>query len=92
MSLPTLLCRSALLFSALVLAPRISAAVDRADIATRLESLPAGHPRLFLSRDGEVALKQRIASDPFLQSVQRSIVAEADPAASVPVERVQVGG
>lgn len=68
------------------------AAVDRADIATGLAALPRTHPRLFLDARGETALRQRIASDPFLQSIQAGIVAEADRQLTAPpVQRVLIG-
>jgi hypothetical protein len=83
--------RLAVLISLLV-APQVSAAVDRADVAARLDAVSSNHPRLFLNRDGEAALKQRIASDAFLQSIQSSIVAEADrQLESKPVQRVLIG-
>jgi hypothetical protein len=68
------------------------AAVDRADLATGLAALPRTHPRLFLDAKGETALRQRIAADPFLQSIQAGIVAEADRQLKTPpVERVLIG-
>jgi hypothetical protein len=71
---------------------RLSAAVERADIAVRLNALPRAHPRLFLTRDAEAALKQRIASEPLLQSIEAGILAEADRELKTkPVARVLIG-
>lgn len=76
----------------LALSVRASAAVDRHEIATALTALPATHPRLFLDAKAEAALKQRIASDVFLQSIQAGLVAEADRQLKAPpVERVLIG-
>lgn len=86
------LFRFTLLLFLAVIGPRVSAAADRAGIVARLAAMPESHPRLFLNRDAEAALKQRIASDPVLQSIQASIVAEADrQLKSQPVERVLIG-
>jgi hypothetical protein len=69
-----------------------TAAADRTEIATGLAALPRTHPRLFLDAKGETALRQRIAADPFLRSIQSGIVAEADrQLKSPPVERVLIG-
>jgi hypothetical protein len=77
---------------AAVVTPVTRAATSRTDIVTKLETMPAGHPRLFLDRAGETALKQRVAVDPFLQLIQRGIVEEAErQLQSAPVQRVQIG-
>ena len=88
---PVLRCL-AVLVSLVVIPLHASAAVDRADLARRIDAASQVHPRLFLNREGEVALKQRVASDAFLQSIQRGIIAEADrQLESKPVQRVLIG-
>ncbi|MBL9210365.1 MAG: hypothetical protein JNL92_07840, partial [Opitutaceae bacterium] len=75
-----------------VLSLRLSAAVERSEIATGLTALPRTHPRLWLDAAGETALRQRVAGDRFLQSIQAGIVAEADRQMTAPpVQRVLIG-
>ena len=67
-------------------------AVETAEVVRRVRKLPATHPRLFLPAGGEVAIKQRVASDPLWQGVQEGLVAEAErQLATKPVERVLIG-
>jgi hypothetical protein len=81
-----------LLIFATIAAPFANAAVDRADIARRLDALPGTHPRLFLSREGQDALSQRITSDSVLRTLQADLLAEADHQLKTqPVERVLIG-
>ncbi|MBL9213234.1 MAG: heparinase II/III family protein [Opitutaceae bacterium] len=75
-----------------VLSLRLSAAVERSEIAAGLTALPRTHPRLWLDAAGETALRQRVADDRFLQSIQAGIVAEADRQLTAPpVQRVLIG-
>ena len=68
------------------------AAVDRAEITRGLAALPPTHPRLFLDAQAGTALRQRVAADPFLQSIQSGIIAEADRQLKTsPVARVLIG-
>jgi hypothetical protein len=75
-----------------IVATHVSVAVERADIARRLDALPKAHPRLFLNADAEAALKQRITSEPILQMIHTGILAGADRELKTPpVERVLIG-
>ncbi len=53
------------------------AAVDLAEISSRIDSLP-DHPRLFFPRSAEAALKLRIEREPLIAAVHRSILSHAE--------------
>ncbi len=92
MSVISVLRRVALVLALAVASSRLPAAVDRADLSRRLEAISSTHPRLFLNHEAELALRQRIAADPVLQSIQAGILAEADRQLKTkPVERVLIG-
>ncbi|MBI5768646.1 MAG: heparinase II/III family protein [Verrucomicrobia bacterium] len=63
-----------------------------AEVAKKLEQIPATHPRLFLSSAGEAALKQQIAADPLWAKLAAGVTREADQQLRTkPVERVLIG-
>jgi hypothetical protein len=69
-----------------------AAAVETAEIAQRLQALPAAHPRLFLPAGGEAALRRQIAADPLMRKAHAGLVREADRQLTTkPVERVLIG-
>lgn len=69
-----------------------AATVDRTAIEQRLNAMSRSHPRLFLTREGEATLKQRIAGDPMLRAIQAGLIAEADrELKTAPVQRVLIG-
>lgn len=72
--------------------PPLRAAVTPAEIAEKLARVPPTHPRLFLTADGEAALRRQIAADPFRATLFADVVREADrQLAAKPVERVLIG-
>jgi hypothetical protein len=61
-------------------------------VAGRLAQLPAAHPRLFLARGAEVALKQQIAASPLMSRLQVDLLAEAErELRSEPVKHEKIG-
>jgi hypothetical protein len=67
-------------------------AVEPAELQRRLEQSPVAHPRLFLTRESEMALRERAARDPVSQQIQAGVIREADRLlSSQPVERVLIG-
>ncbi len=69
-----------------------SARITRDAVAARIAKAPRIHPRLFLGRGAEAALKQKIAGDPLLARAVARLTVEADgilPAA--PVEHKKIG-
>ncbi|MCX6954684.1 MAG: hypothetical protein NTV51_21220 [Verrucomicrobia bacterium] len=84
--------RFAWLVALIAVSSAVAATVDNADVARRLQQMPATHPRLFLPAGGEAAIKQRVATDPFWAGLQAGVVQEADrQLASKPVEHVLIG-
>ena len=68
------------------------AAIDRTEVRQKLAAMPAAHPRILLNAETERALKQRLTSDPVLQSIQAGLLAEADrQLVAPPMERVLIG-
>lgn len=64
----------------------------RADVAARLDAMPGTHPRIFLDREAEAALKRRIAEQPLLQSVQADLEDVAERMLDhAPVQRELIG-
>ncbi len=69
-----------------------SAAVENAEVAKHLKTMPAAHPRLFLGSGGEADLKQQIAANPIMAQLKGELLREAErELSSQPVERVQIG-
>ncbi len=87
--------RIALVFAAAVpvaAAVAATATIETADVAQRLQRLPATHPRLFLAAQDEDTLRRQIAADPVMAMVQASVIREADRQLTTkPVERVLIG-
>jgi hypothetical protein len=84
-------CLLAVVLLAALVRPAL-AALDPAAVAARLERLSPEHPRLFLAAGAEKALAERTASDPVMQAVRISLLAEADRGLkTTPVKRVQIG-
>lgn len=66
--------------------------VEPAEIARRLEQIPATHPRLYLPAGGETALRRQISADPVMGKLFANLLREADrQLATKPVERVLIG-
>ncbi len=66
--------------------------VEPAEIARRLEQIPATHPRLYLPAGGEAALRSQISADPVMGKLYANLIREADrQLATKPVERVLIG-
>ena len=79
-------------FGLLLGAVAAARAVSPADVAKKLEQIPASHPRLFLSAEGEAALRRQIAADPLWAGVAAGITREADQQLRTkPVQRVLIG-
>ncbi len=67
-------------------------AAVREDVAARVRAASREHPRLFLSRAEETALKRRIAADPLLSKALDHVTSLAGRMADVePVEHRKVG-
>jgi hypothetical protein len=66
--------------------------LETAEVARRLQAMPPGHPRLFLPRGAETALRRQLEAHPVMSGLLADLRREADrELGSVPVERVQVG-
>jgi hypothetical protein len=72
-------------------APSAAPAVTAQEVGAAVARI-GPHPRLFLDRAAETALKARIAQDPLLQALQARVLADADrELKSQPVARVLIG-
>src|SRR5688572_5321449 len=81
----------AIMFFTVVALPAVGK-VEPAEIARRLEQIPATHPRLYLSGGGEAALRDQISADPVMAKVFANVLREADrQLPTKPVERVLIG-
>jgi hypothetical protein len=66
--------------------------VDAETVGRQLKAMPAEHPRLFLARGAETAMKQTIAANPLMGSVRDELLREADrELKSVPVKHEKIG-
>jgi hypothetical protein len=88
-------CRCRVLFLLTALAAGGTAslpAIEAADVARRLEAMPATHPRLLLGRGAEETLQRQIAANPVMARIHADLQREADrDLATKPVERIQIG-
>ncbi len=66
--------------------------MDAETVGRQLKAMPAEHPRLFLARGAETAMKQTIAANPLMGSVRDELLREADrELKSVPVKHEKIG-